>query len=187
MWAIKVKKEFKMDENNLNEIQLGELSPNEFDYDLPISELDKQLTEKYERLKAKKITSVSGECAMLGCALDLIEFADNNLDIQLDFSTDSLEKLRDVVVMMKESYAEEKPSDDVFTTWVNMTSGLLGCIIIKNLGGNWVESNAGMSVVVNGTVAFITNQLLGVISGANDNENFVNDIYSLLSGQKNAE
>lgn len=179
-----------MNENNLNEIQLGELSPNEFDYELPLSELDKQLTEKYEQLKEKKISSVSGECAMLGCALDLIDFAKNNLDIQLDFSESSLEKLRDVVVMMKESYAEEVPPDDVFGTWVNMTAGLLGCIIIKNLGGNWVESNAGMSVIVNGTVAFITNQLLGVISGANDNENFINEIYSLLekqSGKANAE
>lgn len=180
----------KTNENELNEIQLGEPIPNEFDYDLPLSELDKQLTEKYELLQQKKIDAVSGECAMLGCALDLVDFAKNNLDIELDFSEKSIENLCSVISMMKESYAEETPSDDIFGTWVNMTSGLLGCIIIKNLGGNWIESNAGMSVIVNGTAAFITNQIIGVISGANPNENAAVEIYEFLkkqSGTANAE
>lgn len=172
-----------MNENTLNEIQLGEPIPKEFDYDLPLAELDKQLTEKYELLKQKKIEAVSGECIMLGCALDLVDFAKNNLDIELDFSEKSLESLRSVISMMKESYAEETPSDDIFATWVNMTSGLLGCIIMKNLGGNWIESNAGMSVIVNGTAAFITNQVIGAISGANPNENAVFEIYDHLKRQ----
>lgn len=172
-----------MDENNTNEIQLGEPIPNEFDVDLPLEELDRLLTEKYELLRKKEISSVSGDCVMLGCALDLVDFAKNNLDIQLDFSENSLDKLRVILSMMKESYAEETPSDEIFGTWVNMASGLLGFIIIKNLGGNWIESNAGMAVAVNGTAAFITNQIIGVISRAEVSENAIIEIYEHLKEQ----
>lgn len=170
-------------QDNLGEIQLGEAIPNEFDYDLELGELDKQLTEKYEHLNREKEGAVTPEWIMLGCALDLVDFAKENLDIALDFSEESLEKLCTVVSMMKESYAEEAPTDDIFATWVNMTAGLFGCIIIKNLGGNWIESNAGMSVIVNGTAAFITNQLVGAISGANPNENAISEMYDYLKKQ----
>lgn len=180
----------KTNENDLNEIQLGEPIPNEFDYSLPLSELDKRLTEKYELLNSEKKGAVTPEWVMLGCALDLVDFAKENLDIELDFSEESLEKLQAVILMMRESYAEETPSDDIFATWVNMTAGLLGCIIINNLGGSWIESNAGVSVIVNGTAAFITNQSVGVISGANPNENAATEIYDLLkkqSGKSNTD
>lgn len=179
-----------MSENIENEIQLGEPIPNEVDYNLPLEELDKWLSEKYELFQQKKIERLSPDCIMLGCALDMVDFAKNNLDIQLDFSEDSLNNLRIIISMMKESYAEETPSDDIFGTWVNMTAGLFGCIIIKNIGGNWIESNAGMAVAVNGTAAFITNQILGMISGANDNENAVIEIYEYLkslNGNADAE
>ena len=185
-----MKRRIKMDENSANDLQLGELIPHSFDYNLSLEELDKWLTEQYEQLSQKKIPSLAGDCAMLGAALDLIDFAKNNLDISLDFSEKSLDGLRIIISMMRESYVEEKPSDEIFATWVNMTSGLFGCIIIKNLGGNWVESNAGMSVVVNGTAAFITNQVLGLISGENNNENAVIEIYDYLkkqSGNADAE
>lgn len=172
-----------MNENSTNDLQLGELIPHSFDYNQSLEELDKWLTEQYELLQKKEISALPADCAMLGAALDLVDFAKNNLDIQLDFSEKSLDSLRIIISMMKESYVEEKPSDEIFAAWVNMTSGLLGCIIIKNLGGNWIESNAGMSVVVNETAAFITNQVLGLISGANENENAVIEIYNYLKNQ----
>lgn len=172
-----------MDENNLNEIQLGEPIPTEYDYSLPISELDRMISEEY-RLCESEGKQLSGEIAMLGCALDLISFAKENLDTELDFSESSLEKLRMIVLMMNESYAEEKPSDDIFATWVNMTAGLFGCIIIRNIGGYWIGSNAGVSVVSNGNVAFVTNSMLGGITGENKDADFIMNTYNYLKEQK---
>ena len=170
-------------------IELGEPIPNSFDYTLTPAELDKQLSEKMALVRSGQLQATH-EFTMLGYALDFIDFAQQNVNIAINFDEENLVHLCSILGLLKNSFARNPPPNDIMASYVKAAAGFFGVMIIKNLGGNWVETSAGMSVSVNGTTAFITNRIAGILSGADENENAITEIYGYLktqSGAANAE
>ena len=181
-----LKKEFLMDELN---IEIGGAIENTFDYSLPPKELDKQLSERMNKVKSGEIKPTH-ELSMLGYALDFIDFAKQTVNADMNFDEENLEPLCEIVGAIKESFAQEPPSNEILASYVKAVTGFFGVMVIKNLGGNWVETSAGISVTVNGTTAFITNRVSGIFSGADEDENVISEIYGYLKdkrGTANAE
>ncbi|MCH5203701.1 MAG: hypothetical protein J1F03_03080 [Oscillospiraceae bacterium] len=170
-------------------IEIGGVIENTFDYTLTPAQLDKQLSERMESVKRGEIKPTH-ELSMLGYALDFIDFAQQNVNIAINFDEDNLVHLCSILGLIKNSFAQNPPPNDIMASYVKAAAGFFGVMIIKNLGGNWVETSAGMSVSVNGTTAFITNRIAGILSGADENENAITEIYGYLktqSGAANAE
>lgn len=139
-------------------IEIGEPIPNSFDYSLAPSELDKQLSEKMAQVRRGEMEATH-EFTMLGYALDFIDFVKSNVDIELTFDEDELPHYCEILGEIQKSFAQDPPPDDFLTNVIKAATGFFGVMVIKNLGGNWAQSNAGMAVIHNGTSAFVMNRI----------------------------
>ena len=168
-----------MDELN---IEIGEAIENTFDYSLTPKELDKQLSERMEKVKSGEIKPTH-ELSMLGYALDFIDFAQQTVNVEMNFEEDDLAALCEILGAIKESFTQQPPTNEIMASYIKAVTGFFGVMIIKNLKGNWVETSAGISVTVNGTTAFISNRISGIFSGADTDENTLIEIYDQLKKQ----
>ncbi len=157
-----------MSENNV-ELQVSEPIINEVDYRLSAQELMEHFDTQYELFEAGKREQFTMEFAMLGHALDFIGFVERAMNTQLDFSEESLGIVESVLDALCDMFAKEKPSDEDFTDMAKKAAGYLGVVILKNIGGNWVQSNIGMGIQINGTNAFVYNRVARrLINGRED-------------------
>lgn len=139
-------------------IEIGELIPNSFDYSLTPAELDKQLSEKMAQVRSGELKATH-EFTMLGYALDFIDFVKSNVDVELNFDEECLSSYCEILGEIQKSYAQDPPPGDLFNSVIKGAAGFFGIMVIKNLGGNWAQSNAGMAVIHNGTSAFVMNRV----------------------------
>ena len=159
-------------------IEIGEIIENTFDYSLPPAELDRRLSEQMERVNRGEIKATH-EFAMLGYALDFIDFAKNNVNIEINFGEENLVHYCGIMGALQRSFAGNPPSEDIFESYVKAAAGFFGIRIIKNLGGNWAESNVGMTVIHNGTAVFVQNRVLRYLKGGEDD---MGALYNVLKG-----
>ena len=78
-----------MAENNF-ELRVSEPIPNEANYQLSKEELSAWFDEQYQLLQAGKKQGVTMEFAMLGHAMDFIDFAERATQIELDFEEEGI-------------------------------------------------------------------------------------------------
>lgn len=159
-------------------IEIDGIIENAFDYTLTPAELDKQLSEKMEQVRRGE-TKPTQEFSMLGYALDFIDFAKNNMNITIDFGEENLEHFCGILGALQKSFAADSPPEDVFESYVKMSAGFFGVMVIKNLGGNWAQSNIGMTVIHNGTAAFVVNRVARYLKGEEDG---MAVLYGVLKG-----
>ena len=159
-------------------IEIGGIIDNTFDYTLSPSELDKQLSEKTEQAKRGEIKATP-EYAMLGYALDFIDFARNNFDLEMNFDEENLARYCEILGAVRKSFSEEPPPADFFNGFVKGATGFFGIMVIKNLGGNWAQSNIGMTVIHNGTSAFVQNRVARYMQNGEDD---MAALYNVLKG-----
>lgn len=148
-------------------IEVGEPIPNTFDYSLTPAELDKKLSEAMTRVRAGQ-TPATHEYTMLGYALDYIDFVRNNMNITLDFGEENLADYCKTLEALQKSFAQNPPPADFFTNVLKSATGFFGIMVIKNLGGSWAQSNLGMTVIRNGTTAFVMNRVGRFLQGGED-------------------
>lgn len=148
-------------------IEVGEPIPNTFDYSLSPAELDKKLSEAMTRVRAGQALPTN-EHAMLGYALDYIDFVRNNMNVTLDFGEESLADFCKTLDALHKSFAQSPPPADFFNNIFKSATGFFGIMVIKNLGGSWAQSNLGMTVIHNGTTAFVMNRVGRFLQGGED-------------------
>lgn len=148
-------------------IEVGEPIPNTFDYSLSPAELDQKLSETMMKVRTGQAPATH-EYTMLGYALDYIDFVKNNMNITLDFGEENLADYCGTLDALKKSFAQNPPPADFFTNVLKGATGFFGIMVIKNLGGNWAQSNIGMTVIHNGTNAFVMNRVGRFLQGGED-------------------
>lgn len=148
-------------------IEVGEPIPNTFDYSLTPAELDKKLSEAMTKVRAGQAVPTN-EHAMLGYALDYIDFVKNNMNIALNFGEESLADYCGTLEALQKSFAQNPPPADFFNNVLKSATGFFGIMVIKNLGGSWAQSNLGMTVIHNGTTAFVMNRVGRFLQGGED-------------------
>lgn len=139
-------------------IEVGEPIPNTFDYSLTPAELDKKLSEAMAKVRAGQAVPTH-EYTMLGYALDYIDFVKNNMNLTLDFGEEHLADYCGTLEALQKSFAQNPPPADFFNNVLKSATGFFGIMVIKNLGGSWAQSNAGMAVIHNGSTAFVMSRI----------------------------
>ena len=165
---------------NKFELQVSEPIPNEANYQLSKEELSAWFDEQYQLLQAGKKQGVTMEFAMLGHAMDFIDFAENATQIELDFEEESLGAFEAILEAIYQLFQRQKPSDEDFVDMVKRTTGYFGAVILKNIGGNWIQSNIGMGIQIKGTNAFVYNRIARRLSNGREDE--VLSFYEALQG-----
>lgn len=148
-------------------IEIGEPIPNTFDYSLTPAELDKKLSESMMKVRTGQAPATH-EYTMLGYALDYIDFVKNNMNITLDFGEENLADYCKTLTELQKSFAQDPPPADFFNNVLKSATGFFGIMVIRNLGGNWAQSNLGMAVIHNGTNAFVMNRVGRFLQGGED-------------------
>ncbi len=165
---------------NKFELQVSEPIPNEANYQLSKEELSAWFDEQYELLQAGKKKGVTMEFAMLGHAMDFIDFAENATQIELDFEEESLGAFEAILEAIYQLFQRQKPSDEDFVDMVKRATGYFGAVILRNIGGNWIQSNIGMGIQIKGTNAFVYNRIARRLSNGREDE--VLSFYEALKG-----
>ncbi|MBD5113523.1 MAG: hypothetical protein HDT42_13475 [Ruminococcaceae bacterium] len=147
-----------MSNNEIN-LEIGEPIPSEFDYSLSPAELDRCLSEQMELFKQGKRSVPTHEFSMLGYALDFIDFAKNRCNQEIDFDERCLPVFLGILNALRKMFAENPPPDEFFKTTVKQATGYFGIVIIKNIGGQWVNTNMGMGIAYKGENALIMNPI----------------------------
>lgn len=148
-------------------IEIGEPIPNSFDYSLTPAELDKQLSEKMAKVRSGELKATH-EFTMLGYALDFIDFVKSNVDVELGFGEDNLPQYCEILGEIQKSFAQDPPPGDLLNNVIKGATGFFGIMVIKNLGGNWAQSNIGMAVIHNGTSVFVMNRVARFMQSGED-------------------
>lgn len=64
---------------------------------------------------------------------------------------------------------------DFFNNVLKSATGFFGIMVIRSLGGNWAQSNVGMTIIHNVTSAFVMNRIGRFLhNGTDDLESFYN-------------
>lgn len=148
-----------MESNNEINLEIGESIPCEFDYSLSAEELDRCLSEQMELFKQGKRSVPTHEFSMLGYALDFIDFAKNRCNQEIDFDERCLPVFLGILNALHKMFTENPPPDEFFRTMVKQATGYFGIVIIKNIGGQWVNTNMGLGISIGGTAALIMNPI----------------------------
>lgn len=148
-------------------LEIGEPIPNTFDYSLTPEELEKQLTERVEKVKrgAEKGTQ---ELPLLDFALDFVKFAKNDMEVELNFEEENLANFDGIISAMQRKFASDPPPKEFFESFVKIAVGYFGVLVIKNLGGSWGESELGLTIICNGKSAFIFSRMAQFLNGGYD-------------------
>lgn len=79
-------------------------------------------------------------------ALDAIEVASNNFEINLDWTEESVENVENILDVMHKSLLEESPSDDDIWYFSKMFGSYLGEVYCRNHKAKWgMITNEGES------------------------------------------
>ncbi|MDE5779186.1 MAG: hypothetical protein K2I10_11860 [Lachnospiraceae bacterium] len=147
-----------MTENSF-EIDIGKPEVMEFDYSLSALELEAFVAEKYSLIKKGKKDLVNREFSMLYDAFCYLDYCRSVLGIQLDMTEGCLEALEQSLDKIVEKMAAGSMAEEEFKQLINLATAYLGVTIIKNIGGAWVPTNAGIAVMVGGNTIFVNNRM----------------------------
>lgn len=157
-----------MSDNEIN-LEIGEPIPSEFDYSLSPSELDSLLSEQMGLFRQGKRSMPTHEFSMLGYALDFIDFAKNRCNQEIDFDERCLPVFLGILNALHKMFAENPPTGEFFNTTIKQAGGYFGVVIIKNIGGQWVNTNMGMGIAHKGENALIMNSIGRFLQTGEDN------------------
>jgi hypothetical protein len=70
-------------------------------------------------------------------ALDAVDFARDNMKVELDWSDQSIERLESILDVFRRDMAKAKPSDEQLQGFSKMWGSYLGEVYRRNHGGTW--------------------------------------------------
>ena len=164
-------------------IEVGDPFKCAIDYNKTIEELLKYYDEQSKLISDGNKELANIELMMLGYGLDFIDFAQNVLEVKLTFDIECLEAFEDVLEAVHEIYLEKSIGKDEINSILKQATGYFGIIIIKQFNGNWVSTNIGMAVNINGTNSFINNRIARRIQNGSEDSmiSFYNGLEEFLS------
>lgn len=120
-----------------------------------ISELEKYYEKQYEFIKEGNTDLATLELVMLGNALDFINYADKSFGIKLTGDEKSVSEFDELLDALNRGISQENLFKKGNNNIVTQATGYLGFIIIANIGGEWLDTENGTAVNVNGRTAYI--------------------------------
>ncbi len=119
-----------------------------------ISSIEKYYENQYELIKKGNTDLATLELVMLGNALDFTDYADKSLGIKLGFDEACVSYLDEVLDALNRGISQESLFENG-NNLVTKASSYLGFLIIANIGGEWIDTESGAAVNVNGRTAYV--------------------------------
>lgn len=151
------------------EIQVGEPMESQIDYSMSEQELEKYVDEQMELISAGQEELATVELMMLGYAFDFIDFAKGAANVEVHFEEEFVGVFDAILEAIHKLVAAGDFSQERFNDIAKKATAFFGVLLIKNVGGNWVQSSVGMALNVRGTNAFLYNRVARrIVNGAED-------------------
>ena len=162
------------------EIQVGEPLSCQIDYSMSEQELEGYFDKQMELISAGQENLANIELAMLGYAFDFIDFSKKAANVEINFSEDNVEVFDAILEAVHKLVAAGNMPQERFNDIAKQATAFFGVLILKNLGGDWVQSNVGMAMNIHGTNAFLYNRVTRrIVNGQED------DVISFYEALKN--
>lgn len=109
--------------------------------------LSNSFNEKRKALQEEGQTVNMCECMFLGYALDCLQLADEQFQIDLDGSETSLESFDQILHAAHEAYRANELKEEDLGEFAKLFAGYAGTVLIQNLGGVWTYAQDEMDQV----------------------------------------
>lgn len=141
------------------EIKTGQPIERKIDLNKSIKELREFVDNEKEMIKQGHKENATVELLALGYALDFIDFADDSADIKLDFKEDNVINLERFIDGLCQAIEKEPVPDKNLQILITQAACYFSFIILKNIGGNFIQSNLGLALSIEGNNAFVYNRI----------------------------
>lgn len=149
------------------DIKVSEPYMCKIDYSLPKDKLEEYLEIQMYLISLGQKEAADFELMMLAYAFDFIYWAKDKCHVEMVFEEQNIGLLENVLEAIHKMAVEGRMTQEDFESISKKAAAYLGVIIIKYLGGNWVESNIGCVVQINGMNIFVYNRVAGrIVNGA---------------------
>ncbi len=125
-----------------------------FSYNSDIAVLENYYQHQYDLIKKGDTDLVTFELVMLGNALDFIDFVKRYLGIKLDAKEKSVEMYDEVMDALSRGIINRNLFDKT-NNIAKKAGAYLGFLIIANIGGEWIDTNEGEAVIVDGREVYV--------------------------------
>lgn len=135
----------------------NEVYPNTLQYDVSTETLAELFN--MQMFQYQMTGNVDFDVVMLGTAFDFIEFSKEALEIDLEFEEKSICDFEEVLDNLHQKVQEDGMEQEMFDQFARSATAYLGIIILKYIGGNWVDTNQGIAIRKEGKDAFVYRQM----------------------------
>lgn len=135
----------------------NEVFPNTLQYDVSTE----TLAEMYNmHISQYELTGNIGfDVVMLGNAFDFLDFAQEALEIELEFEEKDIPTFEEILGMLHEWVEESGMEQDTFNLYARCATAYFGVLILKYIGGNWVDTQQGVAIRKDEKDAFVYHQV----------------------------
>ncbi|MBN1058844.1 hypothetical protein [Clostridium botulinum] len=151
-------------------VEIGEIKESLVDYSKSIEELTMYYDEQLELIKQERNELATLELMMLGYAIDFIEWIKEVFKIELTLGEESLSEFDRILEDVHQMYMKNGLREEVLNDLLKKCSGYFGLVILSNYKGNWVDSNLGPAIQINGVNAFVYNCIKRRIQNNEDSD-----------------
>ncbi|NFH81644.1 hypothetical protein FDA09_15395 [Clostridium botulinum] len=151
-------------------VEIGEIKESLVDYSKSIEELTMYYDEQLELIKQERNELSTLELMMLGYAIDFIEWIKEVFKIELTLGEESLSEFDRILEDVHQMYMKNGLREEVLNDLLKKCSGYFGLVILSNYKGNWVDSNLGPVIQINGVNAFVYNCIKRRIQSNEDSD-----------------
>ncbi len=151
-------------------VEIGEIKESLVDYSKSIEELTMYYDEQLELIKQERNELATLEVMMLGYAIDFIEWIKEVFKIELTLGEESLSEFDRILEDVHQMYMKNGLREEVLNDLLKKCSGYFGLVILSNYKGNWVDSNLGPAIQINGVNAFVYNCIKRRIQSNEDSD-----------------
>ena len=138
------------------------------DYSADTAQLEDFYQKQYELIKAGNTDLATFELVMLGNALDFIQMVRTSLGIELNGNEKSAGAFEEVLDAFKRGIANKNVFDIAESKIAEKAASYFGFLIIANSGGEWLDTDDGAVVSINGRHAYVYAFIKQYLSGNAD-------------------
>ena len=161
------------------EIQVYEVLTPKIDYSKSVDELVAYFDEELEKINRGE-RKADLELMMLGYAIDFLVIVKRAADIVLDFEEAAMPVYEAVLEALHRNYAGSPPTSEQFSDTLKKAAGFMCVVILKNIGGDLINTNLGLGVNISGTNAFVMNRVGRCLQNGSED-----DVISFYEALKN--
>ena len=154
-------------------ITIQRLPASEIGYSKTIEELKVYCKERAERIKNGEKQLATLDFAMLAYGLDCVEWAKKSFQLDLDLGEGSLLQFQTILENTAQAIKKGALPKERLDSFLKMFTGFYGMLILRNIGGAWVQSSVGPAIEAAGRPVFVMNCIIKFLNTGTEGESCI--------------